>query len=55
MKTDKPTYFCDFCGKHQDVVEHLISASRDICICDECIDLCHEKLTELRKEKEEQQ
>jgi len=31
--------YCSFCGKNQDQVNRII-ASRDSCICNECVDLC---------------
>lgn len=36
---------CSFCGKHQDEVSKLI-AGPNVYICDECIDLCNEIVTE---------
>jgi len=36
---------CSFCGKTQDQVKKLI-AGPDVCICDECIELCNEILDE---------
>jgi len=36
---------CSFCGKQQDEVSKLI-AGPDVYICDECIDLCNEIVTE---------
>ena len=34
---------CSFCGLHQSAVKKLV-ADDDVCICDECIDLCNEIL-----------
>jgi len=36
---------CSFCGKHQDEVSKLI-AGPNVYICDECIDLCNEIVTD---------
>jgi ATP-dependent Clp protease ATP-binding subunit ClpX len=36
---------CSFCGKSQDQVRKLI-AGPGVYICDECIDLCNEILSE---------
>ncbi len=36
---------CSFCGKHQDEVNKLI-AGPNVYICDECIDLCNEIVTD---------
>ena len=44
-KTDEPNLKCSFCGKTQDQVKKLI-AGPDVCICDECIELCNEILDE---------
>ncbi len=42
---DEPVLKCSFCGKTQDSVKKLI-AGPDVCICDECIELCNEILDE---------
>ena len=44
-KNDDPNLKCSFCGKTQDQVKKLI-AGPDVCICDECIELCNEILDE---------
>ncbi|MCD8024315.1 MAG: ATP-dependent protease ATP-binding subunit ClpX [Candidatus Gastranaerophilales bacterium] len=44
-KADDPNLKCSFCGKTQDQVKKLI-AGPDVCICDECIELCNEILDE---------
>lgn len=44
-KHDDPSLKCSFCGKAQDSVKKLI-AGPDVCICDECIELCNEILDE---------
>ena len=41
----KPTARCSFCGKPQDDVKKLIAAP-GVFICDECVSLCNEILTE---------
>ena len=44
----KPTLVCSFCGKHQNDVKKLI-AGPAVFICDECIALCSEIITEEQK------
>ena len=44
-KNYDPNLKCSFCGKTQDQVKKLI-AGPDVCICDECIELCNEILDE---------
>ena len=44
-KHDDDKLKCSFCGKTQDQVKKLI-AGPDVCICDECIELCNEILDE---------
>ncbi len=44
-KSTDPNLKCSFCGKTQDQVKKLI-AGPDVCICDECIELCNEILDE---------
>jgi len=56
-KPNDPNLKCSFCGKTQDQVKKLI-AGPDVCICDECIELCNEILDEelfnfKQEEKEE--
>ena len=41
---------CNFCGKSQEDVQKLI-AGPQVYICDECIDLCNEILSEENKSK----
>lgn len=36
---------CSFCGKSQELVKKLV-AGPEVCICDECVDLCNEILDE---------
>ncbi len=44
--------FCSFCGKSQREVRKLI-AGPSVYICDECIDLCNDIITEQSDEREE--
>ena len=37
---------CSFCGKRRKDVKHLLAAGR-ACICDECVSLCVETLSEM--------
>lgn len=46
--TAKPVPKCSFCGKSQDHVAKLIAAP-GVYICNECVDLCCEILTEESK------
>ena len=43
------TYRCSFCGKTQDLVQRLIAGPGGVYICDECIDLCQEIITDERQ------
>ncbi len=44
--------FCSFCGKYKEEVNQLIAGPGGIFICDECIDVCHNIVSET-EEKEE--
>ncbi len=44
-KKDTMKFRCSFCGKDQDQVQRLI-AGPDVFICDECVGLCNEILTQ---------
>ena len=44
--------YCSFCGKSQDEVRKLI-AGPSVFICDECVDLCNDIITEEIQEAEE--
>jgi ATP-dependent Clp protease ATP-binding subunit ClpX len=44
-KDTKTKLFCSFCGKSQEVVKKLV-AGPDVYICDECIELCNEIVTD---------
>lgn len=37
---------CSFCGKTQDMVQKLIAGPNDVYICDECVDVCQDIITE---------
>lgn len=41
---------CSFCNKHRDTVKILIK-DRDVCICNECVDLCHSIINSDKTEK----
>lgn len=45
MKKSKESLNCSFCGKSQEEVKKLI-AGPDVYICNECIELCNEILSE---------
>ena len=36
--------FCTFCGKSDEQVRHLIRGPGEICICDECVEICNQIL-----------
>src|SRR5574344_1179477 len=40
-KTENNQQFCSFCGKAVYEVKKLVSG-RNVCICDECINLCND-------------
>jgi ATP-dependent Clp protease ATP-binding subunit ClpX len=40
------TQICSFCKRTQDEVNRLIAGPDNVCICDECVDLCKEILEE---------
>ncbi|MEV6103178.1 ATP-dependent Clp protease ATP-binding subunit ClpX [Streptomyces sp. NPDC051940] len=46
MGDDGGLLSCAFCGKTQKQVRKLIAGPGRICICDECVDLCNELITE---------
>ena len=46
IKHARVQYRCSFCGKSQDQVHRLIAGPGGVYICNECIDLCAEILTE---------
>ncbi len=44
---NKKEYFCSFCGKSQHRVKKIIAYQKDnICICDECIILCYDIISQ---------
>ncbi|MDR1456535.1 MAG: ATP-dependent Clp protease ATP-binding subunit ClpX [Puniceicoccales bacterium] len=43
---------CSFCGRRQDVVEHLIEGPDGIFICDVCVAICHAALLDDKSEEE---
>ena len=44
--SNRAQYHCSFCGKNQDQVKRLIAGPGAVYICDECVDLCREIITE---------
>jgi ATP-dependent Clp protease ATP-binding subunit ClpX len=46
--------FCSFCGKNQNEVRRLI-AGPSVYICDECVDLCNDIITEESQDPDEQE
>lgn len=42
----KNTIQCSFCNKGSEDVKRLIQAPTHVCICDECVDLCNDLLSE---------
>ena len=42
MRGGRVTYRCSFCGKEQDEVRRLIAGPENVYICDECVALCNE-------------
>ena len=45
-RTPRSDYACSFCGQRQEHVRRLIAGPGDVCICDECIELCVEIIDE---------
>lgn len=45
--------FCDFCGKHQHQVEHLIAGPSSF-ICDECVYMAMKILIDMRFPQDEE-
>ena len=49
-KEKSSTSYCSFCGKSQDGVRKMIEgAGPNVCICDECVDLCGEIIKEEKR------
>ena len=46
LKGNEPKVRCSFCGKPEDKVHKLIAGPDGAYICDECIELCAEILSE---------
>ncbi|MHC4607497.1 MAG: ATP-dependent Clp protease ATP-binding subunit ClpX [Planctomycetota bacterium] len=42
--------YCTFCGKSDDQVRHLIRGPGEICICDECVEICNQILRVEKKQ-----
>jgi len=49
-KDDGKLLYCSFCGKSQHEVRKLI-AGPQVFICDECVDLCNDIITEEMQEQ----
>jgi ATP-dependent Clp protease ATP-binding subunit ClpX len=47
-RSRRPEYRCSFCGKRQEDVQQLIAGPGSIYICDECVELCYEIVSESR-------
>ncbi|MBR5904425.1 MAG: ATP-dependent Clp protease ATP-binding subunit ClpX [Alphaproteobacteria bacterium] len=47
---ENPQQFCSFCGKSVYEVKKLVS-SRNVCICDECINLCNDIMADEKKSR----
>lgn len=45
-RTRRAEEFCSFCGRSQEQVNRLIAGPDSVFICDECVELCREILTE---------
>ena len=45
-RTTRAGFGCSFCGKPQNQVKRLIAGPGKIFICDECVNLCHQIITE---------
>ena len=45
-RSSKVQYHCSFCGKNQDQVKRLIAGPGAVYICDECVELCQEIISE---------
>ena len=41
MPTKKNTMRCSFCGKDQNEVDRMLAGPNNICICNECVQLCY--------------
>ena len=45
-RSSRVQYHCSFCGKHQDQVKRLIAGPGAVYICNECVELCQEIISE---------
>ncbi len=44
---DEDLFYCSFCGRNQNEVQILITGQDpDVCICDNCVDACKERILE---------
>jgi len=50
QKQESKILYCSFCGKSEHEVRKLI-AGPSVCICDECVDLCNDIITEEMQEQ----
>ncbi len=41
-----PIYRCSFCGKTQDQVRRLIAGAGDVYICNECVEVCNDAISD---------
>ncbi len=46
MRTEKDTLFCSFCGKSKELAKRLIAGPTGIYICDECVEICRDVISE---------
>ena len=46
IKTQNPRYKCSFCNKLQGTVKRLIAGPAGVFICDECVGLCGQIITD---------
>ena len=46
MSTNQNDYLCSFCSKPQAQVKRLIAGPDRVFICDECVDLCQQIISE---------
>jgi len=47
---DEDLFHCSFCGRNQNEVKLLIAGQEpDVCICNDCVELCKERIVEARQ------
>jgi ATP-dependent Clp protease ATP-binding subunit ClpX len=47
---DEDLFHCSFCGRNQNEVKLLIAGQEpDVCICNDCVELCKERIVESRQ------